>query len=220
MESLDNLYVQYYNLIENIQENADNGFATDLLQYGITKEYYEEVVKATILLQNFYDKHLANDVIRSVVSERLDDNSAENVKFCMMADVMRCYNGLGHPTSFTTPEGIAFMVLLGKVFGLGEVNSYEELGTVNSATLSLIDIIPYISEFSDELGQKYSLFMSTVFDKESPDIDYLYRRLLYYLCKKIAEVDGVMSLSEKKWLNEIALLNDNDPDNDIDISDL
>ena len=216
MESLDNLYVQYYNLIENIQENADNGFATDLLQYGITKEYYEEVVKATILLQNFYDKHLANDVIRSVVSERLDDNSAENVKFCMMADVMRCYNGLGHPTSFTTPEGIAFMVLLGKVFGLGEVNSYEELGTVNSATLSLIDIIPYISEFSDELGQKYSLFMSTVFDKESPDIDYLYRRLLYYLCKKIAEVDGVMSLSEKKWLNEIALLNDNDPDRFID----
>ena len=174
MESLDNLYVQYYNLIENIQENADNGFATDLLQYGITKEYYEEVVKATILLQNFYDKHLANDVIRSVVSERLDDNSAENVKFCMMADVMRCYNGLGHPTSFTTPEGIAFMVLLGKVFGLGEVNSYEELGTVNSATLSLIDIIPYISEFSDELGQKYSLLMSTLFDKDSPDIDYLY----------------------------------------------
>jgi len=220
MESLDNLYVQYYNLIENIQENADNGFATDLLQYGITKEYYEEVVKATILLQNFYDKHLANDVIRSVVSERLDDNSAENVKFCMMADVMRCYNGLGHPTSFTTPEGIAFMVLLGKVFGLGEVNSHEELGTVNSATLSLIDIIPYISEFSDELGQKYSLFMSTVFDKESPDIDYLYRRLLYYLCKKIAEVDGEISLSEKEWLNEIALLNDDDPDNDIDISGL
>ena len=220
MESLDNLYVQYYNLIENIQENADNGFATDLLQYGITKEYYEEVVKATILLQNFYDKHLANDVIRSVVSERLDDNSAENVKFCMMADVMRCYNGLGHPTSFTTPEGIAFMVLLGKVFGLGEINSYEELGAINSATLSLTDIIPYISEFSDELGQKYSLFMSTIFDKESSEIDRLYRRLLYNLCKKITEVDGVMSLSEKEWLNEIALLNDDDPDNDIDISGL
>ena len=220
MESLDNLYVQYYNLIENIQENADNGFATDLIQYGITKEYYEEVVKATSLLQNFYDKHLTNDDIRSAICEKLDDNSVENVKFCMMADVMRCYDGLGHPTSFTTPEGIAFMVLLGKVFGLGEVNSYDELESVNSATLSLIDVIPYISEFSDELGKKYSLFMSTIFDKKSPDIDRLYRKILYNLCKKITEVDVIMSLSEKEWLNEIALLNDDDPDNDIDISDL
>lgn len=220
MESLDNLYVQYYNLIENIQDNTDNEFATDLLQYGITKEYYEEVVKASSLLQNFYDKHLANDDIHCVVCERLDDNSIENVKFCMMADVMRCYDGLGHPTSFTTPEGIAFMVLLGKLLGLGEVNSYEQLGAINSASLSLIDIIPYISEFSDELGQRYSLFMSTIFDKESPNIDRIYRRLLYNLCKKIAEVDGEISLSEKEWVNEIALHNDDDPDNDIDISDL
>lgn len=220
MESLDNLYVQYYNLIEKIQENTDNGVSTDLLQYGITKEYYEEVVKATSLLQNFYDKHLTNDDIRSAVCERLDDNSVENVKFCMMTDVMRCYDGLGHPTSFTTPEGIAFMVLLGKVFGLGEINSYEELGAVNSATLSLIDIIPYISEFSDELGQKYSLLMSTIFEKESSDIDRLYRKILYNLCKKIAEVDKIISLSEQDWLSEIALLNDDDSDNDIDISDL
>ena len=44
--------------------------------------------------------------------------------------------------------------------------------------------------------------------------------LLYNLCKKIAEVDGEISFSEKEWLNEIALLNDDDPDNDIDISGL
>lgn len=218
MESLDNLYVQYYNLIEIIQENTDNGFATDLLQYGITKEYYEKVAKATGLLQNFYDKYLTNDDIRSAVCERLNDNSTENVKFCMLVDVLRCYDGLGHPTSFTTPEGIAFMVLLSKVFGFGEVASYEQLEAINSATLSLIDIIPYISEFSDELGQKYSLFMSAIFETESSDIDRPYRRLLYNLCKKIAEVDGKISLSEEEWLNEIALLNDDDPDNDIDIS--
>lgn len=138
----------------------------------------------------------------------------------MLIDVLRCYDGLGHPTSFTTPEGIALMVLLGKNMSIGEINSYEQLETVNSATLSLIDIIPYISECSDELGQKYSLFMSTIFEKEASDIDRLYRMLLYNLCKRIAEVDGEISISEKEWLEEIALLADDDPDNDVDISGL
>lgn len=220
MDSLDNLYEQYYNLIENIQENTNNGITTNLLQYGITKEYFEEVLKATGLLQNFYDKYLTIDNIRNIVCEILNDNHAENVKFCMLFDVLRCYDGLGHTTSFATSEGIALMVLLGKILNLGEINSYEQLGTVNSATLSLIDIIPYISECSDELGQKYSLFMSSIIVQESPDIDRLYRMLLYNLCKRIAEVDGEISISEKEWLEEIALLADDDPDNDIDISNL
>lgn len=220
MNSLDNLYEQYYNFVDNNQENTNNVFTTDLLQYGITKEYFEEVEKATGLLQSFYNKYLANDNIRNAVCESLNDNHAENVKFCMLIDVLRCYDGLGHPTSFTTPEGIALMVLLGRILGLGEINSYEQLETVNSATLSLIDIIPYISECSDELGQNYSLFMSTIFEKKVPDIDRLYRILLYNLCKKIAEVDGEISISEKEWLEEIALLTDDDPDNDIDICGL
>ena len=45
MDSLDNLYEQYYNLMEKNQENTNNGFTTDLLQYGITKDYFEEVLK-------------------------------------------------------------------------------------------------------------------------------------------------------------------------------
>ena len=112
------------------------------------------------------------------------------------------------------------MILLGKILCVGEIQAYEQLESVNSATLSLIDIIPFISECSEELGNRYSLFLSSVLEKESPDVDRLYRMLLYNLCKKIAEVDGEISISEKEWLNEIALLNDDDPDNDIDISGL
>ena len=53
-----------------------------------------------------------------------------------------------------------------------------------------------------------------------PDIDRDYRIILYSLCKRIAEVDGEITISEEEWLKEIALLNDDDPDNDIDISRL
>ena len=54
----------------------------------------------------------------------------------------------------------------------------------------------------------------------APEIEKLYRRTLYNLCKTIAEVDSEITAAEEEWLNEIALLNDNDPDNDIDISGL
>lgn len=220
MESLEILYEQYYNLIEKIQENTSNELRIDILQYGITKVYYENIDKATGLLQNFYDKYLMIDKIRNTVCERLSDNHPENVKFCILIDIMRCYDGLGHPTSFTTPEGIALMILISKILRLCEISSYEQLRIVNSATVSLIDIIPYISECSNELGNRYSLFLSEMLEKEYPDIDRLYRILLYNLCKRIAEVDGEISISEKEWLNEITKLNDDDPDNDIDVSDV
>ena len=218
MESIEILYEQYYNLLERIQESNSNDFATDLLQYNITQDYYSQVDKAAGLLKNFYEKYLKRDNIEEAINERFQSNRAENVKFGLLVDVLRCYDGLDHPTSFTTPEGIALMVLLGKILCVGEIQSYEQLESINSATLSLIDIIPYISKCSDELGNKYSLFLSNMIEIESPDIDRLYRMLLYNLCKKIAEVDGKISLSEEEWLNEIALLNDDDPDNDIDIS--
>ena len=110
------------------------------------------------------------------------------------------------------------MILLGKIFYAGQIHSYEQLKSVNSATLSLIDIIPYISVCSDDLGNRYSLYLSTILEKESSEVDRLYRSLLYNLCKRIVEVDGIITLSEKEWLNEITLLNDDDPENDIDIS--
>ncbi len=220
MNSLDILYKQYFNLIESIHDNTGNEFTTDLLQYGITKEYFEKIVKATEQLKDFYDKHLTAENIRNAICKKLKDSHTDNNKFCILVDVLRCYDGLGHPTSFTTPEGIALMVLLGKILSLGEICSYEQLRNVNQTTLSLIDIIPYISELSDELGKRYSLFMSTIFEEEAPEIDRSYRILLYTLCKRIAEVDGNISIPEKEWLEDIALLSDDDPNNDIDIRGL
>ena len=160
MESVEILYEQYYNLLERIQESCPGDFATNLLQYDITQDYYNQVDKAAGLLKNFYEKYLKGANVEEAINERFQSNRAENVKFGLLVDVLRCYDGLDHPTSFTTPEGIALMVLLGKILCVGEIQAYEQLESVNSATLSLIDIIPYISECSDELGNRYSLFPS------------------------------------------------------------
>ena len=111
------------------------------------------------------------------------------------------------------------MVMLDKIVGERTITSYATVGKVDSATLSLIDLVPYINECSVQLGAKYSLYLPTIFENNAPDMEKLYRHILYNLCKTIAEVDGEISIAEKEWLNEIALLNDDDPNNDIDISD-
>lgn len=98
--------------------------------------------------------------------------------------------------------------------------AYEQLSAVDSATLSLIDLVPYLSECSEQLGSRYSLFLPTIFGKKDSNTEKLYRRILYNLCKTIAEVDGKISAAEEEWLNEIALLNDDMPDNDVDINGL
>lgn len=220
MESLNTLYEQYNRLKTELQSDAECEVTTNLLLNGITRDYFDKVNTAIELLQKFYDRHLTSNRIYEAVSARLNSYRKENVKFCMLIDVMRCYDGLDHPTSFNTPEGAALMILLDRIIGPAQINRYEQLASVSSQTLGLIDIIPYINDCSYALGNRYSLFMTPIFEKISPDVDRLYRRLLYNLCKHIAEVDGVITLSEEDWLNEIALLNDDDPDNDIDIRGL
>lgn len=217
MEKFQSLYEQYSLLKDKLKEDV-NDFSADLLQYGITEDYYKKVDEATELLCKFYDVKLANATIQNSLAYRLNDNHYTNVKMCLLIDVLRCYEGLSHPTTFTTPEGTALLLLLDKTLGNREIKSYARLGAVSSQTLSLIDIIPYVSECSEGLGTKYSLYLPTILKKKSPENEHLYRRLIYNLCKTIAEVDGKISEAEEDWLNEIALLNDNNQSNDVDIS--
>lgn len=219
MDKFSQLYDQYALYKEKVIED-DSDFTTNLLQYDITEDYFLKVNKAVELLFRFYEAKLKNATIRNAVAYRVNHSHADNVKFCLLIDVLRCYDGLSHPTTFTTPEGIALMVLLDKIIGESKIMAYEHLSSVDSATLSLIDLVPYLSECSEKLGSRFSLYLPTIFGEKDPDMEKLYRRILYNLCKTIAEVDGVISKAEEEWLSEIALLNDDDPDNDIDISGL
>lgn len=217
MDKFSQLFDQYALYKEKVNED-DSDFTTNLLQYAITEDYFLKVNRAVELLIRFYETKLANTTIRKAVAYKLNHNHVDNVKFCLLIDVLRCYDGLNHPTTFTTPEGVALMVLLDKVIGEGKIISYKQLSEVDSATLLLIDLLPYLCECSEQLGSRYSLYLPTIFEKKAPNMERLYRRILYNLCKTIAEVDGEISAAEEEWLNEIALLNDDDPNNDIDIN--
>ena len=219
MDKFSQLYEQYSLYKEKVNKD-DSDFTTNLMQYDITLDYFIKVSRAVELLLRFYETKLSNTTIRNAVAYRLNHNHLDNVKFCLLIDVLRCYDGLNHSTTFTTPEGIALMVLLDKLIGENRIMAYEQLSEVDSATLSLIDLVPYINDCSEQLGSRYSLYLPTIFEKKAPEIEHIYRRTLYNLCKTIAEVDSEITAAEEEWLNEIALLNDDDPDNDVDISGL
>lgn len=211
---------EHYSLLKNQLNNSEEDITTNLLEYGIKEDYFDNVNRATELLYKFYNVKLVKADIRNALSYKLNDNHSENVKMCLLIDVLRSYDGLGHPTSFTTPEGIALLVLMDKFIGNHEIEAYGRLGKVTSATLSLIDVIPSLSDCSDVLGNKYALYLPSILAKKAPDTESLYRQYIYRLCKTIAEVDGEISVAEEEWLREIALLNDDDPNNDVEISGL
>ena len=219
MDKFSQLYDQYALYKEKVNED-DSVFTANLLQYDITEDYFTKVNRAVELLLRFYETKLTNTTIRNNVAYRVNHNHVDNVKFCLLIDVLRCYDGLSHPTTFTTPEGIALLVLLDKTIGERKIMAYGQLSSVDSAALSLVDLVPYLSECSEQLGSRYFLYLPTIFEKKAPDMEQLYRRILYNLCKTIAEVDSEITAAEEEWLNEIALLNDDDPNNDIDISGL
>lgn len=215
MESINNYREQVKRLRSLTNYDSLN---TDLTQYGVTEEYYNKIVKAVSLLVDFEKKYLRSHRLYNSISEIIDDFDDEDLKLCILIDVMRCYDGLNHPTSFTTPEGVALLILISRMYEIGNISSYEDLRNVDSSTISIIDLTPSIFECSCEMGKKYSLFLSEILEKNEPQVDNLYRILIYNLCKRIAEVDGVISISEKEWLEEIARLDDDDVTNDIDIS--
>ena len=219
MDKFYSLYKQYSQIKEKLQGNGMDS-ATNLIQYGITEDYYKEVDQAAELLYIFYSSKLENADIRNALAYRLNDSHFDNIKFCVLIDVLRCYDGLDHATSFTTLEGITLLILLDKFLGNREIVSYVQLEKVSGPTLSLIDIIPYINVCSDALGSKYSLFLPPFLEKKVPEIVKVYRKLIYNLCKTIAEVDGNISIAEQEWLDEIALLNDDDPNNNSDVDGL
>lgn len=220
MESLKNYHLQLNRLMEKFVEGHNDGISVDLSHNGVTPEYYVNVVNSANELIEFYDNNMKRiDAIKALCGE-YSLESKDDGKLAMLIDVIRCYDGLGHSTSFNTPEGIAIMIFLGKLYDVERILSISDLSDVDSGTLSLIDILPYVDECSHELGNRTKLLISPILESIDNIADVQYRKLLYKFCKDVASVDGEISIGEKEWLEEIARLGDNDPTNDIDVSDI
>lgn len=220
MESLNSYHFQLKLLMEKFTDEHCYDTAVDLSQNGVTESYFGNVSDAAQAITDFYKEYLSLPDISKQISTKYSFDSESDVKLALIIDVLRCYDGLGHSTSFNTPEGIAIMIFLGKIYEVERIYSFKDLSDIDFGTVSLIDIIPYIDKCSQEIGNTNTLLISSVLESTDPDADILYRQLLYKLCKSIASVDGNLAIEEKEWLEEIARLDDDDLTNDIDVNDI
>lgn len=209
-------YKEQLALLKNLE--CDDSLHVNLIQCGVTKKYYSDVEASIKLLVEFEKRHLQTQKIINLMGDKLDGFSDEDAKFLVLIDVIRSLEGMGHTTSITTPEGIALLMFMCRLFNIGNIYTYEDLKYIDTATISVFDIIPIIADCSDKLGNRQGLLLSEILEKNDCEIDILYRKLIYNLCKRIAEVDRRISIQEKEWLEGIARLDDDDVTNDIDMS--
>lgn len=219
MESLNNYHFQLKLLMEKFTDEHCYDTAVDLSTIGVTENYFCNVSDAAQAITDFYEEYLTLSDFSQQINKKYCFDSETDVKLALIIDVLRCYDGLGHSTSFNTPEGIAIMIFLGKIYEVERIYSFKDLSDIDSGTVSLIDIIPYIDQCSHEIGNMSTLLISSILENTDPDADKLYRQFLYKLCKSIASVDGNIAIEEKEWLEEIAHLDDEDTINDIEIKE-
>lgn len=220
MKSIDNFFEQLVSVNEQMKENYFDEFFTDLAQYKISRDYFNKIDASSSFLLTFFEDSLRPLDLQAKINQHLGINQDNTLKLYILIDVIRCFNGLDHPSNFSDPEGIALLLLLNKCYGVRELRRLEDIEEVDSATMSLWSLLPYINECSHEIGKCDQLLTSQFIEEIDEKTDYQYRKLLYKFCKDIAEVDSVIDKSEQEWLEEIARLSDADPSNDIDISDL
>lgn len=222
MKSIKGFLEQLALLREDVKQCNNSEVTTNLLNDSIDESFYLKISKDIQYLVEFHDNYLNNSTIKKYICEVFDSTDNELTKLPLLIDIVRCFDGLEHTTSFNSREGLALLLLLSKLFSLANIYEYEDLEHVDSISLSLINLIPYIDECSHEIGDINSLLVSSIFAKceYCGDKDVAYRKHLYKFCKDVAIVDNDITLSEQDWLDSIARLDDEDSSNDIDLTEL
>lgn len=216
-----NAYTDYFdrlNLVINQNYDLDD-VTVDLTGSGITREYYAKIDERSDDILDFFQKNIANQSVRDALKEIVtiegyrDD---DDIMLCLLMDIVHCFDGLNHPTSLSTREGIALLNVMAKVYRPDYYMSFEELSYIPGFIINLDAMVTNIVaciEVTDIM--KSQSVVSALLQKVNPVADKKYRILLYRFCEAISEVDGVISIPEREFLMNILRLDDNDVTNDI-----
>lgn len=206
---------------EEIIQVADNDeFSVDLSGVNVTEAYFDNFDWAAQNIVTFFDNHLVNSDVHKAFYDVLVGPRRRNyddMKFCLLIDIERCYVGLNHSTSPNTPEGIALLLLLTRLFMPQKLFGYAGLNQVPESVINLDAIVAYASMGSEEIDiPADELVIARLLAEVKPNSEVLYRKVIYRFCEAISEVDGTVSRSEDEFLKAILRLDD-DPDNDIEM---
>lgn len=233
MESFKN----FFECLENVQDTFIRGHfylegeddpqeetTVDIFSNGVTEEYFENVDRITNLLMQFYEYRIATTPVHNALYDQAMLNKRRNyddLKLCMLIDVLRCYEGLNHPMSLDSKEGLGLLLLLVKMYSQGTLIAYENLSKISTAVINMDALIPYAFAASSEINfPENSIIVSSLLQQVNAGLDVTYRTLLYRFCEAVSQADGEISRAEKEWLMTILRLDDEDTSNDINIDSI
>ena len=212
-------FKDFYDCLENLPDPSLDDYTLDLSVTGITEEYFDKVDSASSMIIMLYERHLDTSSIQRLLHDSIKTGRYKNrddVKLCLMVDIVRCYYGLGHRTSLNTPEGIALLLLLVKLFRNEYTITFNGLRAIPSYIIDTDGLVPFISECSDQIIiPNDQCVLTTILHEKHPSIDESYRIVLYRFCEAISAVDGTISRDEREFLLTLLRLDDDDTTNDI-----
>ena len=222
-------FVDFYERMESLtripempydsEDTESDEIMVDISNEDITQEYYNKIDYFTSMLVSFYEKYIADPKMHHALHWLFNTHRRKNyddLKLILMVDVIRAYEGLDHSTSLRTPEGIALLLLLVKMFRPDFYISYKGLKEIPSDIIDLDGLVPYIAACSDEIKmEQEESIISVLLQGVNPKAETSYRKCLYFLFEAVSNVDGTESISEKGYLMSLLRLDDDDVSNDI-----
>lgn len=120
-------FIRFYERIDTLKQVRDNEKSEDPeldslltdLSFNIEEGYFERIDHATSTLVTFYECYIADANMHLALHEYVNTHRRKNyddLKLMLMIDVVRAYEGLNHAMRLNSPEGIALLMLLDKVF--------------------------------------------------------------------------------------------------------
>lgn len=195
------------------------------LSAGINESYFNKVDNASSRIQFFYERYVADtkmhQTLHSFVNTRRRKNY-DDLKLMLMIDIVRGYEGLNHSTRLNSPEGIALLLMLVKIYCPDNNITYDTLKEIPETIINLDGLIPFIANCANRINDILSenSIISTLLLEAHPKIEETYRICLYYFFEAVAEVDGFISNSEREFLLTLLRLDDNDVTTDIVIESI
>ncbi|MBO4656445.1 MAG: hypothetical protein J5639_01595 [Bacteroidales bacterium] len=211
-------YFEQLKYVTSIKPDLD-GVTIDLTSSGVSKEYFTKIDERSDKLLDFYKRSVATqevrDALRRIVAiEGYQDD--DDLMLCLLMDFVYCFDGLNHPTSLNTCEGLALLNVMAKVYRPDYYMSYEDLSETPQFIINLDSMVSYIWGCIEETDvMKTQSIVSSLLQVVNPEADKEYRIILYKLCEAISEADGIISTSEREFLMNVLRLDDDDVSNDI-----
>lgn len=177
--------------------------------YGITQKHFEKVKEIVSPLCDFYDSIKENNIILAKIDPKLPDsvgNRNTKLLFLFLADLVRCFEQLGHDsTNIISKEGLPMVIIETHVTG------YKLLDFDSLYNNKIIDVITGLGKLNKTVKETLVegkadnyFYMDEVFKTiNRHELVVQYFSLLYRFFSVVAKADDKITPVESRWLEKL-----------------